>query len=101
MVDAIVMEAGIIQLHGQDIFEVDAAADRFGSLTVRQVEQELTVAHWAGERHGRPSRGYQSAKSSSHHNPSSRSLTHIAVVPPGLLARAICAVRGGTCSPER
>ncbi|MEV6993820.1 hypothetical protein AB0N87_32250 [Streptomyces sp. NPDC093228] len=28
-------------------------------------------------------------------------LTHIAVVPPGLLARAICAVRDGTCSPER
>ncbi|WP_435599831.1 MSCRAMM family protein [Streptomyces sp. C10-9-1] len=27
--------------------------------------------------------------------------THIAVVPPGLLARAICAVREGTCSPER
>ena len=31
--------------------------------------------------------GYQSAKSSSSHRPSSRSRTHIAVVPPGLLAR--------------
>ncbi len=60
-----------------------------------------TVASCAGERPGRPSRGYQSAKSSSHHSPSSRSRTHIAAVPPGLLARATCAVRDGTCSPER
>lgn len=60
-----------------------------------------TVASWAGERPGRPSRGYQPAKSSSHHSPSSRSRTHIAVVPSGLLARAICAVRVGTCPPER
>ncbi len=60
-----------------------------------------TVASCAGESPGRPSRGYQPAKSSSHHSPSNRSLTHIAVVPPGLLARAIRAVREGTCSPER
>lgn len=40
----------------------------------------------AGEGSGRPSRGYQSAKSSSHHSPSSRSLTRIAVVPPRLPA---------------
>lgn len=60
-----------------------------------------TVASWVGERSGRPSRGYQSAKSSSHRSPSSRSLTHIAVVPPGLLARAVCTVKDGTCSPER
>lgn len=59
-----------------------------------------TVASWAGEMPGCPSHEYQSAKSSSHHSPSSR-LTHIAVVPPGLLARAIRAVRGGICSPER
>src|SRR4051794_35221839 len=26
---------------------------------------------------------------------------HIAVVPPGLLARATCTVKDGTCSPER
>lgn len=60
-----------------------------------------TVASWAGERPGRPSRGYQSAKSSSFHSPSRRSRTHIAVVPAGLLARATRAVRDGTCSPER
>lgn len=60
-----------------------------------------TVASWAGEMPGRPSRGHQPAKSSSHHSPSRRSLAHIAVVPSGLLARAICAVRDGTCSPER
>jgi hypothetical protein len=55
-----------------------------------------TMASWAGERPGRPSRGYQPAKSSSCHSPSNRSRTHIAVVPSGLLARAICAVRDGT-----
>ena len=60
-----------------------------------------TVANWAGNRPGRPSRGYQSAKSSSCRSPSNRSRTHVAVVPSGLLARAICAVRKGTCSPER
>lgn len=60
-----------------------------------------TVVNWAGERPGHPSRGYQSAKSSSHHSPSSRSLTHIVAGPPGLLAHAICTLRDGTCSPER
>jgi hypothetical protein len=68
---------------------------------VRLARPTQTVASWAGERPGRPSRGYQPAKSSSHHSPSSRPLTHIAVVPTGLLARATCAVRDGTCSPER
>ncbi|GGV06165.1 hypothetical protein GCM10010211_85920 [Streptomyces albospinus] len=81
-----VVEAGIVQLQGHGVLEIDAAADRFRCLPVRQAEQ---------------SHEYQPAKSSSHHSPSSRSLTHIAVVPPGLLARAICAVRDGTCSPER
>ncbi|MEU5893919.1 GAF domain-containing protein [Streptomyces sp. NPDC047461] len=38
------------------------------------------MASWAGERPGRPSRGYQSAKSSSRHSPSRRSLTHIAAI---------------------
>lgn len=61
----------------------------------------LTVASWAGDSPGRPSRGYQVAKSSSRHKPSSRSRTHIAVVPAGLLARATRAVRGETCAPER
>jgi hypothetical protein len=36
-----VVEAGIVQLHGQRVFEVDAAADRLSGLPVRQVEQEL------------------------------------------------------------
>lgn len=40
-------------------------------------------------------------KSSSHHSPSRRSRTRIGVVPPGLLTRAICAVREGTRSPVR
>ncbi len=61
----------------------------------------LTVASWAGDSPGRPSRGYHEVKSSSRHSPSSRSRTHIAVVPRGLLARATCAVRAGTCRPER
>ncbi|CAL9340990.1 hypothetical protein SUDANB176_00270 [Streptomyces sp. enrichment culture] len=60
-----------------------------------------TVAGWAGERPGRPSHGYQPAKSSSSHSPSDRSRTHIAVVPSGLLARALRPVGEGTCSPER
>jgi hypothetical protein len=57
------------------------------------------VASWAGEIPGRPSRGYQAAKSSSSYRPSSRSRTHVAVVPAGLLARAICAVSSGTSTP--
>ena len=61
----------------------------------------MFVDRCGGERPGRPSRSYQPTKSSSHHNPSNRSRTHIAVVASGLLARAICAVRDGTCSPER
>lgn len=61
----------------------------------------LTVASWAGDSPGRPSRGYHEAKSSSRHSPSSRSRTHIAAVPRGLLARAICAVRAGPSRLER
>lgn len=70
--------------------------DRFRGLLVRRASRNCStqrVASWAGESPGRPSRGYQLAKSSSHHSLSSRSRTHIAVVPPGLLARAICAVK--------
>jgi hypothetical protein len=36
-----VVEAGIVQLYGQGVLEVDAAADRLGGLTVRQAQQEL------------------------------------------------------------
>jgi hypothetical protein len=36
-----VMEAGIVQFHGQRVFEIDAAANRLGRLPVRQTEQEL------------------------------------------------------------
>lgn len=59
------------------------------------------AARPANRRAGHSSRGYQSAKSSSCHSLPRWSLTHIAVVPPGLLARAIYTVREGTCSPER
>lgn len=36
-----VVEARVVQLQREGIFEVDAAADRLCCLTVRQVEQEL------------------------------------------------------------
>lgn len=36
-----VVEAGVIQLHGHGVLEVDATADRLGGLPVRQAEQEL------------------------------------------------------------
>ena len=36
-----VVEAGIVQFHGQRVLEIDAAANRFGRLPVRQTEQEL------------------------------------------------------------
>lgn len=36
-----VVEAGIIELQREGIFEVDAAAHRLGGLPVRQAEQEL------------------------------------------------------------
>jgi hypothetical protein len=48
---------------------------------------------------GRPSRGYQGAKSSSVHKPSSRSRIHMAAVPFGLLARAARAVASGIAAP--
>jgi hypothetical protein len=48
----------------------------------------------------RPSAGNQSVKSSSMNSSSSRSRTHIAAVPRGLLARAIRTVNGGTTRPE-
>lgn len=36
-----VVKARIVQLHGQGVLEIDAAADRFRCLAVRQAEQEL------------------------------------------------------------
>lgn len=36
-----VVEAGIVQLHGHGVLEVDAAAHRLGGLPVRQIEHEL------------------------------------------------------------
>lgn len=36
-----VVEAGVVQLHGHGVLEVDAAADRLGGLPVGQAEQEL------------------------------------------------------------
>ncbi len=95
---------GIVQLHGQGVLEIDAAADRFRRLTVRQTDQELQHTdggQWGGGDAGASVTRIPARQSSSHHRPSSRSLTHIAAVPPGLLARAICAVTDGTCSSER
>ncbi len=93
------MEARIIQLHGQGVLEIDAAAHRLGCLPIGQIEQELPPrrpwptgrardrdAHHAGTNRGNPRRPT---------TPFSRSFTHTAVVPPGLLARATCAVRDG------
>ncbi|GAB2772152.1 hypothetical protein GCM10027073_01310 [Streptomyces chlorus] len=39
-----VVEAGVVQLHGQGVLGVDAAVDRLGGLPVRQVQQELQHA---------------------------------------------------------
>ena len=97
-----VVEAGIVQLHGHRVLEVDAAADRLGGLPVRQAEQELQHTD-GGQLGGRETRTPVARVPVGEvlvaHSPSSRSLTHIAVVPPGLLARATCAVRGGTSTP--
>jgi hypothetical protein len=59
----------------------------------------LTVASWAGDHPGRPSRGCQAAKPSSRHNRSRRLRTHIEVVPLGILARATCALNDGIRTP--
>lgn len=40
-----VVEAGILQLHGQGVLDVDPASHRFSGLTVRQVQQELQHRH--------------------------------------------------------
>lgn len=39
-----VVEAGIVQLHGQRVLEIDAAAHHFRRLPVRQTQQELQHA---------------------------------------------------------
>ena len=68
----------------------------------QEIEQELQHAHRGqlGRRDpGPPVPGYQLAKSSSSHRPSSRSRTHIAVIPAGSLARATRAVSSGTSTP--
>lgn len=39
-----VVEAGIVQLHGRRVLEIDAAADRFRRLPVRQTQHELQHA---------------------------------------------------------
>jgi len=36
-----VVEAWVVQLQGQGVFEIDAAAHRLGHLPIRQIEQEL------------------------------------------------------------
>jgi hypothetical protein len=59
-----------------------------------------TMASRAGDSPRRPLLGYQSAKSSSVKSSSSRSRTHIAGVPRGLLARATRTVNAGIARPE-
>jgi hypothetical protein len=49
------MEARIIQLHGQRVLEIDAAAHRLGCLPVGQIEQELQHAD-RGQLSGRETR---------------------------------------------
>ncbi|GGM80718.1 hypothetical protein GCM10012275_59250 [Longimycelium tulufanense] len=94
-----VVQTGIVQLHGQGVFEVDAAADRLGGLPVRQVEQELQHTD-GGQLGGREARAPvarvpvdEVLVAPQPVQPVSR--THIAVVPRGLLARAIRAVSSG------
>lgn len=81
--------------------EVDTVSAACRSEKLSRNCSTFAVASRAGERPGRSSRGYRSAKYSSFHSPSRRSRTHIAVVPSRLLARVNCAVRDGTSSPER
>jgi hypothetical protein len=96
-----VVKAGIIQLHGQGVLEIDAAAHRPGHLPVRQVEQELQ--HTDGDELGRGQfrppiprvPGGEVLISPQPIQPA----THIAVVPRGLLARATRAVSSGTSIP--
>ncbi|OKI97209.1 hypothetical protein [Kitasatospora sp. CB01950] len=89
-------QAGQVAHRSQDVGGVGvlggALACQPGVLQPGQGEAEEAV---------RPSRGYQSAKSSSLHRPSRRSRTHIAVVPVGLLDRAIRALNTGTSAPRR
>ncbi|GGX36334.1 hypothetical protein GCM10010341_67270 [Streptomyces noursei] len=50
-----VVEAGVVQLHGHRVLEVDPAAHRLGGLPVRQAEQELQHAD-GGQLGGREAR---------------------------------------------
>jgi len=57
-----VMEAGIIQLHGQGVLEIDTATHRLNCLPVGQIKQKLQHTdrgQLSGRETGRPSRGYQ------------------------------------------
>ena len=99
-----VMEAGIVQLQGQGVFEVDAAAHRLGGLPVGQTEQELQHAN--GGQLGRREAGAPVAGI-----PVGEVLVAPQPVQPvpyphsrrtaRVVARATCAVREGTSSPER
>ncbi|MFF2385713.1 hypothetical protein [Streptomyces sp. NPDC058108] len=95
--ELVLVEGG--QLGGDDADQGTEPGDQLVDLDFEGGQQGVEAAGLVPQ--GRPSLGYQSAKSSSHHSPSSRSRTHIAVVPRGLFSRATCAVRGGTRSPER
>ena len=85
------VEARIVEAQGRAQLEVDPAPHRLGCVTAGRSSRNcstLTVASCAGETPTPCSRGYHPAKSSSSRRPPSRSRTHIAVVPAGLLARA-------------
>ncbi len=61
-----------LPLPGMAHTEIEITADGFRFLAVDRSSRNCRtqmVASWAGESPGRPSRGYQPAKSSSHHSP--------------------------------
>ena len=99
-----VVEAGIVEVEAERVLEVDPAPHRLGGVAVGQVEQELQHAHRGQLRRRDPRApvpGIPAGEVLVAHRPSSRSRTHIAVVPAGLLARATRAVSSGTSTPRR
>jgi hypothetical protein len=99
-----VVEAGIVKLKAECVLEIDPAPHRLGSVTVGQVKQELQHGHRRQlcRRDRRPPvPGIPPGEALVPHSPSSRSRTHIAVVPAWLPARATRAVSAGTSAPRQ
>lgn len=97
------VEARIIQFEPETILPVQAAADRLSGLPITHILRVLQHRHHGqpGRRQTPPPTGRKPVdKSSSVNNSSSRSRTHIAAVPRGLLALAIRTVSGGITRPE-